>query len=154
MSPARSIFVRHGLRCTKQRLAIYDALAGTASHPTAEQLYEVVRSECEGLSLATVYNTLDALCDAGLCCKLPVTNGSVRYDADLHPHMHVVVEETGEFIDVPDDLGRAVLERIPEELIEAIGDRLGVNVSRVSLALTGRMNGKVNGRQRAVLARR
>ncbi|MFG0328557.1 MAG: Fur family transcriptional regulator [Phycisphaerales bacterium] len=137
MEEVRKLFAERGLRCTKQRLAIYRALAATRSHPTAEELHDIVQHDARGLSLATVYNTLEALCDAGLCRRLPVTRGSSRYDADLHPHLHVVDRESGRYIDVPDDLGRELLEQIRPEVLEQIEHRLGVRIDRVSLNLLG-----------------
>lgn len=132
----RTLFSKTGLRCTRQRVAIYEALAATQAHPTAEQLFENVRASCDGLSLATVYNTLEAFCRAGLCRRLPVTHGSVRYDADLHPHIHFV-DESGRFMDVPDDLGERLLSHLPPELINEIADRMNIRVDRISLQLIG-----------------
>ena len=60
----RDLFETRSLRCTCQRLALYDALKASMNHPTAEELYRVVklRPEYGRLSLATVYNTLAAVC--------------------------------------------------------------------------------------------
>lgn len=132
----RSLFSKAGLRCTRQRVAIFEALAATQAHPTAEQLYGSVRESCDGLSLATVYNTLEALCKAGLCRRMAVTHGSVRYDADLHSHIHFV-DEDGRFKDVPDDLGQRLLSHLPPELIDEISERMNIRIDRVSLQLIG-----------------
>lgn len=147
----RMIFRERGLRCTRQREAIFRVLEASRSHPSAEELFEQVRGDCPRLSLATVYNTLDVLCEAGLCLKLPVKGGSVRYDADLHPHLHVVDEETGQFVDVPEDLGKKLLAHLPTKLLAAVEQRLGMRISHVSLELFGRSdNGAVQrGQQHA-----
>ena len=61
---------RHGLRCTRQRVAVYEVLACDASHPTAERLHECVRDEDTGVSLAAVYNNPDGCCTHGIAAKL------------------------------------------------------------------------------------
>lgn len=134
---ARRLFADHGLRCTRQRVAIYDRLKATKSHPTAEELFEQVRGECDGLSLATVYNTLEALCEAGLCRKLTFNCGCARYDAELEPHLHLLNDDTGEIHDVPRDLSERLLARLPEDLLRDVEERLGVRIDRVSLHLHG-----------------
>ena len=89
------LFADHGLRCTKQRLALYQALSATKEHPTADQLHQQVGDQVEGMSLATVYNTLDAFCEANLARKIPaLTSGTgggntVRYDATTANHLHI-----------------------------------------------------------------
>lgn len=130
---ARCLFEKHGLRCTRQRLAIYEALASTKTHPSPEELFAAVEPMCLGLSLATVYNTLEAFCQAGLCQRLPVTTGSSRYDADVSSHLHLVNRETGEIRDVPRDLGDAILHNLPFEVIRDLEDRMGVSIDRVAI---------------------
>lgn len=151
MMGIRRLFTEHGLRCTRQRVAIYDRLRGSKSHPTAEELFEDVRHRCDGLSLATVYNTLEALCEAGLARKLSLNCGCARFDADLEPHLHLLNDDTGEIHDVPTDLSERLLMQLPDEVLRDIEQRLGVRVDRVSLHLHARQapqhaNGSANGR--------
>jgi len=138
MCDTNTLFARMGLRCTKQRAEIYDALAATTAHPTAEELYWMVRDRRPdlGLSLATVYNTLEALCSASLCRKLPPSggDGGARYDADLHEHLHVSTDD-GRVIDVPDDLGAKLMDSVPRELLEAVERRMGVRITSVRISL-------------------
>jgi len=135
----RALFRDHGLRCTRQREQIYTALAATKSHPTAEELHLVVRDNDGGLSLATIYNTLDAFTDRGLCRRIPSPNGSgpSRFDADLEHHAHILLED-GRVIDLPHDLGEKIDKDIPAKILEEIESRLGIQIKRVSLQLSGR----------------
>lgn len=135
---ARRLFADHGLRCTRQRVAIYERLLAANTHPTAEELFEQVRGECDGLSLATVYNTLEALCDAGLCRKLTFNCGCARYDAETQPHLHLLNDDTGEIHDVPGDLSERLLAQLSEDVLRDIEVRLGVRIDRVSLHLHAR----------------
>ncbi len=135
----QQLFTEHGLRCTKQRRAIYQALCDHRGHPTADELYRVVKSQVEGLSLATVYNTLEALCCAGLAYRLSGCggNGSTRYDAAGEDHLHLRCRKTGHVADAPDDLGQRILKHIPSELIDELQHRTGFTVSKIQLDLVG-----------------
>jgi len=138
MCDTRTLFARKGLRCTRQRAEIFDTLAASTSHPTAEELFWLVRERrpAFGLSLATVYNTLEALCAATMCRKLPPTTseGGARYDADLHEHLHLATDD-GRVLDVPDDLGAKLIESIPQSLLDSIENRMGVRVTAVRISL-------------------
>lgn len=128
------MLARHGIRCTKQRQEIYDALAACKSHPTAEQLHQMVNADTPGTSLATIYNTLDTLTKAGLCRRIPTPEGGARFDADMSEHLHVVTND-GRLIDVPNDLGRRVSQSLPMDVIKRIGEEIGVDLARVSIHL-------------------
>ena len=133
MEPIRSIFARHRLRCTLQREEIYRALASTVSHPTAEELFTQVRGKLPGVSLATVYNTLDALVRRGLCRRF-ATEGSdsARFDADVTNHVHVLTDD-GRIRDVPADLSTRIVESLPPEMVEMLEHRLGVRIDGVQV---------------------
>jgi len=132
----RSFFRDAGLRCTRQRELVYSALAATRAHPTADELHGAVRAEDPGISLATVYNTLEAFTAAGLCRRLPSANGAgpCRYDADTSPHAHVALAD-GRVVDVPESLGDALLQNVPPELLARVEAELGVRISDVSVTL-------------------
>ena len=90
-----------GLKLTPQRLAIVRELAGDESHPTAQELYERLRSTLPSMSFATVYNTLDALTAAGLCSAMSLSPGSGRFDPNMAPHHHLVCDGCGAVRDLP-----------------------------------------------------
>ena len=90
-----------------------------------------------GLSLATVYNTLEALLERGLGRRISGDgSGPCRYDAEMEPHIHVMVGD-GRLMDVPPDLSRKLLAGMPPELIREIEERMSVKISGVSVQLTG-----------------
>ncbi|HVZ94140.1 MAG TPA: transcriptional repressor [Phycisphaerales bacterium] len=132
----RELLTRHDMRCTRQREEIYRTLMATKVHPTAEELHRLVGELSPGTSLATVYNTLDVLCEAGLCRKVPTPDGTARYDADLSEHLHAVTKD-GRLVDVPDDLSKQVLDYLPRGLVEEIERRIGAPISHINLE-TGR----------------
>lgn len=139
MEKARQLFAKHDLRCTRQRARVYSALESCRSHPTAEELHAMVNTgpEACSMSLATVYNTLEALCAAGLCQKImpPAGNSTVaRYDADLEDHLHIVTP-SGKIMDVPSEFGRQILSRIAPEDLDRLETEMGVRISRVTLQI-------------------
>ncbi|MGH7254704.1 MAG: Fur family transcriptional regulator [Nitrospirales bacterium] len=86
----RRRFRAHGLKVTPQRAAIYRALAETASHPTAEDLYRQVRRRFPMMSANTVYYTLSALKAAGLVHEVNYWHDRARFDANLARHHHLI----------------------------------------------------------------
>ena len=91
----------HGIRPTAQRLAIAGFVLHTDSHPSADEVWEAVRSSFPMVSRATVYNTLNLFVDQGLLEALVVTEGRVVFDANVDPHHHFIDEDTGEITDLP-----------------------------------------------------
>jgi Fe2+ or Zn2+ uptake regulation protein len=105
-------------------------------------LYHLARPQVKRLSLATVYNALEAFCQTGLARRLPMSNGCYRYDGDTTEHLHVRFRDTCEIRDVPADLGRRLLESLPEAVLTEIEQALdieinGVNIQIVATAGTG-----------------
>ncbi len=131
------MFASHGLRCTKQRIALYQALAATTAHPTADELFREVSPQTDGMSLATVYNTLEKFCEVGLAQKLAGTNGFVRYDANTKNHLHVRCDKTGTVRDVPMDLSERFLSTIDPTVLREIEKHLGYPIEQVNIELIG-----------------
>ena len=72
----RAALEKAGSRYTQQRAAVYAYLEQVQSHPTAEEVYKAVQSRLPCISLATVYNALEALVEARLANKLTYGDGS------------------------------------------------------------------------------
>jgi Fur family peroxide stress response transcriptional regulator len=138
MASTRDLFAGRKLRCTAQRRALYEALVRHKGHPTAEELYFTVRPHISRLSLATVYNTLEALCKVGLARKLPTNNGCCRYDADTREHLHVCFRDNGTIQDVPDTLGARLMQQLPRSVIAQIERELDVEVDGLNIQLLAR----------------
>jgi Fe2+ or Zn2+ uptake regulation protein len=92
-----------GVKPTPQRVVITEYLLHTDCHPTAEQILEKVVDELPvSLSRATVYNTLNALVEAGVIIEVyPEPGGPARYDANVSDHHHFVDVKTGRVFDIP-----------------------------------------------------
>lgn len=133
----RHTFALRGVRWTRQRGAVYAALISTRTHPTAEELLDLIRDEEEPLSLATVYNSLDALSEAGLCRRVAAsssTSTAARFEGDLSPHAHVAFPD-GSLTDVPHHVSRRLIDAIPADAIREIERSMGIRISGVQIQL-------------------
>ena len=94
-----------GLRPTRQRLTLASLLVGDGQdrHVTAEGLYYAASVAGEKVSLATVYNTLRAFCDAGLLNEITVDASRSYFDTRIDDHPHFFWEETQTLSDAPSD---------------------------------------------------
>lgn len=87
-------------RMTRQRSVILDTLLSMRSHPTADELYAVVRRQLPSVSLGTIYRNLDVLARSGQVRKLDTGGSQARFDAELEPHHHVRCSACGRVDDV------------------------------------------------------
>jgi Fur family transcriptional regulator, peroxide stress response regulator len=98
----------NGLSVTSQRLAIFEALAASREHPSAEQIHKAVRRRIPTLSLATVYKNLEALRSIGAVADVNPLHEQGRYEAALpgtgagRPHHHLVCVECKDVRDLHD----------------------------------------------------
>ncbi|MDO4580958.1 MAG: transcriptional repressor [Bacillota bacterium] len=90
------------VRMTKQKKLIYEILASTKSHPTADWLYNEARKQLPDISLGTVYRNLQVLLDDGRILALNYGKEQCRYDANAEPHYHFVCEKCGRVLDFPE----------------------------------------------------
>lgn len=96
-------FRRHAVRVTRQRAAIYAALVETTSHPSAEDLYRMVKRQQPMMSRNTVYYTLGVLRNAGLVREVNVGHDMARYDGNVRMHHHLICLGCGQIMDLMDD---------------------------------------------------
>lgn len=117
-----------GLRPTRQRLSLASLLVGDGMdrHVTAEGLFAAAQEAGDGVSLATVYNTLRAFCDAGLMQEITVDGTRSYFDTRMDDHPHFYWEDSAELSDAPsDELEITRVPRAPE----------GAEVTRVDVVI-------------------
>ena len=102
------------LRPTRQRVALASLLVGDGKdrHVTAESLHLASREAGETVSLATVYNTLRAFCDAGLVQEVTVDGSKSYFDTRTDDHPHFYWEDEGHLTDAPAD--RLEIRQLPD----------------------------------------
>ncbi len=105
--------VNAGLRPTRQRVALAELLVGDGKHRhvTAESLFDAAKTKGAPVSLATVYNTLRAFCEAGVLQEITVDGSKSYFDTNTHDHPHFFWEDEGRLTDAPSD--QLVIQKLP-----------------------------------------
>jgi Fur family peroxide stress response transcriptional regulator len=104
----------HGYRATPQRLAIYDALHESGSHPTAQDIHQTVLERDPSVSLATVYKTLQLFVELGLAGEMGFRD-QTHYDPEMEYHVHLVCTNCGKIEDLHVDELERFMSQIEEE---------------------------------------
>jgi len=102
MDHIASIFKEKKLKLTPQRLAVYNYLINTTSHPSADVIYTDIHIQYPTMSLATVYKALKTLVEVGLIQEINVGEGNFRYDGNSFPHPHLQCLGCGKVDDFKD----------------------------------------------------
>src|SRR6266496_5325553 len=77
-----------GFRFTPQREHVYTVLLQKRDHPTAEEVFIRAKREMPDISMATVYNCLDALVRSGLARQVTLERGAARFCPNMQEHCH------------------------------------------------------------------
>jgi len=101
---------------TMQRRVILEELAKVTSHPTADQLYQLVRRQLPRISLGTVYRNLDILSQTGMILRLD-GEGQRRFDANANNHYHICCTLCGR----TDDLQMKLIPKLEQNAAKAGG---------------------------------
>jgi Fur family peroxide stress response transcriptional regulator len=119
-----------GYRLTPQRMAVLSILAESRDHPSAQDIYQQVRSDFPMTSLATVYKTITLLREMGQVLELGYSHDSSRYDGrDPTPHPHLVCVQCRKIVDWQSDALDSLSSQVSRES--------GYQVSGLRLDLLG-----------------
>ena len=100
------------LRLSRQRVALgWLLFAKGDRHLTAEMLYKEANRAKIAVSLATVYNTLHQLTDAGLLREVAVNGCKTYFDTNVSDHHHFFVENEHNLVDIPD--AKSIVGELP-----------------------------------------
>lgn len=91
---------RSGLRTTPQRQHIYQVLLEKRDHPTAEEVFIRAKKGMPEISMATVYNCLDALVSCGLVRQVNQDREATRFCSNMQPHHHFYCDQCGGAYDI------------------------------------------------------
>jgi Fur family peroxide stress response transcriptional regulator len=121
---------RSGQRSTRQREHIFALLLEKRDHPTADEIYVRAKSDMPGISLATVYNCLDALTESKLIRQVNFEREPTRYCPNLRPHAHFYCQDSSEVIDID----------LPDQAIEQLMHALpkGFSASHIEITFNGK----------------
>lgn len=93
-----------GFKATSQRLVIANMVQMSKEHLSSEEIFERVKNRLPGISRATVYNTLHMLTNCEMIQELDLNSGRVIYDGNPAPHHHMVCDNTGKILDIPNEM--------------------------------------------------
>jgi Fur family ferric uptake transcriptional regulator len=82
---------QRGYRITPQREMVVNVIAHSEHHMSAEEIHRELGKQTQATNLATVYRTLDMLCEEGFACRNDLGEGRIAYATFMHgPHIHLI----------------------------------------------------------------
>ncbi len=108
------------MKYSAQRELIKDVLKDNKDHPTADEVFIMVKQEMPNISLATVYRNLNQLAEQGVIAKISMPDGGDRFDSSPHEHCHLICNSCGKIYDL--DLPLDV--HLDDLILDAIGFRV------------------------------
>ncbi len=125
----REKFRRSGYTLTSQRRAVLEALEEARGHPSAEDIYLIVKKKNPRVALGTVYQALSVLEEIGVIGSKHWSESPTRYDLNVEPHLDIRCAGCGEIAEIPGvELGG---------LEERIRDNTTYEVTRAMLVIEG-----------------
>jgi Fe2+ or Zn2+ uptake regulation protein len=118
------------MRMTRQRMIILEEVQRVNTHPSADEIYEMVRLRLPRISLGTVYRNLEILSELGKIQKLQLSGSIKRFDWNTNKHYHIRCVQCNRVDDAP----IAPLNQIEDELYEStVFEIIGHNLEFVGL---------------------
>jgi Fur family transcriptional regulator, peroxide stress response regulator len=87
-------------RLTRYRKAVLESLRSSNGHPTAAEIYRLVKRRRPGVAYATIYNSLNWLEHTGFIRRVEFVDQAARYDPLVERHDHLVCDRCGALRDV------------------------------------------------------
>lgn len=101
-----------GIKVTPQRLEIFFEISRSRDHPSAEDLYDRVKTRLPTISLDTVYRTLATFERCGIVMKVQFLEDRLRFDPNMQTHHHLFCTDCRNIVDFSwPDLDKAPLPR-------------------------------------------
>ena len=117
------------MKYSRQRELILKTLKENCIHPTAEQLYELIRREEPTVSLATVYRNLNLLAENGMVKKIEGLDGTAHFDHQTFDHYHFICTKCNRVFDIPCD--------IAPDLAQDVESRTGFRIASYDVSVRG-----------------
>jgi len=98
--PLNQLLATRGLRFTPQREEVYRVLLEKRDHPTAEEVFMRAKHGMPDISMATVYNCLDALVKCRVVRQVTLERGATRFCPNMREHCHFYCDDCDEVFDI------------------------------------------------------
>ncbi len=115
---------------SRQREEIIKVVKELCTHPTAEEIYMIVKAKDPGVSRSTVYRNLGLLVESDVINKISMVVGPDRYDAVKEIHNHAICNKCGKVFDFEYNFEYVQIKK-------AIEEQTGVEISNKGIALEG-----------------
>lgn len=113
------------LRMTRQRQVILEELRQVNTHPSADEIYEMVRKRLPRISLGTVYRNLEILSESGEIQKVELGSNLKRFDGFAHLHYHIRCVRCDRLVDAPAHINLDIEDRLQSETdFQILGHKL------------------------------
>src|SRR5580698_3803567 len=89
-----------GFRFTPQRQHVYNILLQKRDHPTVEDVFIRAKEGMPDISMATVYNCLDALVKCDLVKHVNLDRSATRYCPNMKEHCHFYCDQCAGIFDI------------------------------------------------------
>ncbi len=116
------------MKFSRQREIILQFVRESHSHPTADEVYTALKKGSPELSLGTVYRNLNRLSGLGMIKKIPIADGSDRFDGRTDSHYHLICERCGAVYDI---------DYVLPDVESAVLSESGHKVTFITLSLRG-----------------
>lgn len=100
------------MKYSRQREIILEMLNQNKVHPSAEQLYMMLKEKGENVSIATVYRNLNSLAETGEILKFKTFEKNERFDSTIKPHYHFQCEKCSKIYDLPVEITQRVKDNV------------------------------------------
>lgn len=118
---------------SRQREEIIKVIENLYTHPTAEEIYMIVKAKDPSVSRSTVYRNLGLLVENNIINKITMLNGPDRYDyirKENEKHNHTICTKCGKVFDFKYNFE---YEKLKTEVLKQIG----VEISNKGIVLEG-----------------
>ena len=124
----------------RKRNAILEYLRSTHEHPSAEMVFNHLKSKIPDLSLGTVYRNLSMFKSNGVIVSLGTVNGVERFDGNTQPHVHFICTGCDAVADLPEIA-------VPEVLNKEVTAQTGGHIDMCQLTFVGQCKACKGGRK-------
>jgi Fur family peroxide stress response transcriptional regulator len=112
--------------------AVLDVLRSAENHPTALEVYELVRRIRPHIGLATVYRALHQLTEQGVIKEFGRDADSIRYDARTIRHDHAICTQCGALLDLPSEIA------LSHEMLQQAAQAAGITLTSHEIRIYGK----------------
>lgn len=89
-----------GFRRTRQRQEVFEVVAESHDHPTADEIFDRAKKKMPEISFATVYNCLSVLVGCGLIRQVTLDRSPTRFCPNMRDHCHFFCDDCGHITDI------------------------------------------------------